>query len=671
MVGLRGEEGVYQGPRGVRFHLSPGSALKRRKPRWVMAAHIVETSRVYARRVAEIQPNWIESAAPHLIKREYLEPDWSEARAEVVARERVNFLGLILSADRLVNFGPIAPEAARLIFAREALVYQRLKDRPEWLRENDAAIAAAHRVEDRLRTRDLTVTPEALVEFYDRALPRQVSSAVTLENFTRHAGVEGTSLRLRAADLYARTPDPAVLALYPEHVSLGGLEIAVDYVFAPGEPHDGASLALPLLALPGLMQNDIDAAVPGFATPRVDALLRSLPKEARRRLIPIAEAAAGWVAASATSPVDLPRLRAWLQERYGVPEPLLRFDPAAVPSFLIPQLAIHDEAGEGGERVMRGTRLAPLRRDTAIRARLALQARADADYPDSWQRFALDAVPAVRDLPVGAGKITVYPGLARVGETLRIRFHWSAAEAQREHLEASTVLARRLLPRLARDLAATVAAAAPLMLAASPYLRGAELIELLVQQAFRRACWADDSAPLTRLQFDAALAAGRERAVSVLADLTARATAAFNEARATRRAIDAATGVGLRPLAEESLEHLRRLLGPRAAAWAAGDALEQVPRYAKAEARRWQRLATRGGESAQIAQELKLWSERCAALEQGLAAEQRWRPEFVELCRAVEEYRVSLYAQDLKTARPVSSGRLTQSALEIEAWLGR
>ena len=129
-VGVRGEEGEYLGTRGVRFHIFPGSPLRRRKPRWVMAAYIVETSRVYARRVAEIEPSWVEAAARHLLKREYLEPDWDETREQVIARERITFLGLTLSANRIVNYGPIAPEESRLIFAREALVHGRLGRRP-------------------------------------------------------------------------------------------------------------------------------------------------------------------------------------------------------------------------------------------------------------------------------------------------------------------------------------------------------------------------------------------------------------------------------------------------------------------------------------------------------------------------------------------------------------
>src|SRR5229473_7759035 len=179
MVGTRGEEGAYLGTRGLHFHIFPGSPLVRRRPRWVMAANIVETSRVFARRVAEVEPQWIEAAASHLLKREYLEPDWDEEREEVVARERLSFLGLVLSANRVVNYGPIAPEEARRIFAREALVYQRLRRRPEWLLANDAAVREAQRMEERLRTRGLLQGAEAFVEFYDRALPRQVSSGAT------------------------------------------------------------------------------------------------------------------------------------------------------------------------------------------------------------------------------------------------------------------------------------------------------------------------------------------------------------------------------------------------------------------------------------------------------------------------------------------------------------
>jgi ATP-dependent helicase HrpA len=299
MVGMRGEEGAYLGTRGVHFHLFPGSPLVRRRPRWVMAANIVETSRVFARRVAEVEPQWIEAAATHLLKREYLEPDWDDEREEVAARERISFLGMILSANRRVNYGPIAPEESRRIFAREALVYQRLRRRPDWLSANDAAVRDAQRMEERLRTRDLLQSAEAFVEFYDRALPRQVSSAATLEYFTRHlSAAERLALTLTPEHIFARQPEPEALAQFPEVADVDTLAIPVEYRFAPGESRDGAILRIPLLAMPGLTRAGVDAAVPGLAEPRIEALLRSLPKDARRHLIPIGDTAAQFLASA-------------------------------------------------------------------------------------------------------------------------------------------------------------------------------------------------------------------------------------------------------------------------------------------------------------------------------------------------------------------------------------
>ena len=359
MVGTRGEEGGYLGTRGVHFHIFPGSPLARRRPRWIMAANIVETSRVFARRVAEIEPQWIEAAAAHLSKREYLEPDWDEVREEVTARERISFLGLTLSANRVVNYGPIAPEESRRIFAREALVYRRLRRRPAWLLANDAAIRDAERMEERLRTRGLLQSAEAFVDFYDRALPRQVSSGATLEYFTRHlSDAEKLGLTLEPEQIFARLPEPGALAQFPDVAGVESLSIPVEYRFAPGESDDGARLHVALLALPALTRAAVDAAVPGLAEPRIEALLRSLPKDARRNLIPIGETAAQFLAAAGTAAADPHHLKAWLNERRGIPETLLRFDLAAVPAHLMPQLAVTAD----GRDLAHGKSLADLRR---------------------------------------------------------------------------------------------------------------------------------------------------------------------------------------------------------------------------------------------------------------------------------------------------------------------
>jgi ATP-dependent helicase HrpA len=683
MVGTRGEDGTYLGTRGVRFHIFPGSPLKRRKPRWVMAANIVETSRVFARRVAEIEPMWIESAAHHLAKREFLEPDWDEAREEVVARERIGFLGLILSANRLVNYGPIAPEESRLIFAREALAYGRLRRRPDWLRANDDAILAAQRMEERLRTRDLVRAPDSFVEFYDRALPRQVSSAATLEYFTRHlSDAQRALLALRSEDIFVRTPDPQLLAQFPERIELSGLgdarasipqigephiSVPVDYRFAPGEAHDGATLQIPLLALPTLTRASVDAAVPGLAAPRVEALLRSLPKDARRGLIPIGAAAASFMDFMGAPSTNTQRLAHWLKESRGIPSALIRFDLDAVPAHLTPRLSVTDR----GKELAQGADLGLLRRRCAASARAELDRCARDAYPAPWRRFELDELAETAVLDLSQGHVQVYPTLAQSAQIVEVRFEWSAEEAKRRLRQGATYLARLMLDRQARDLAKKIASDTQLLLASRPYLPGDALVDALLQMIFRRACFQDADPPRTRAEFEAAVDRGREHLYPALAESTASVRHWLSEAREVRRLLDDPRVRSHAELSEESHAHLRRLLSGEIISYFSIDWMRQLPRYVKAEERRWQRLFARGSEVPQVFQELQEWTARARNLDAQVAAEMRWLPQLDELHGWIEEYRVSLYAQELRTLGPVSAARLMARAVEIEAWITR
>jgi ATP-dependent RNA helicase HrpA len=672
MVGTRGEDGAYLGTRGVHFHIFPGSPLARRRPRWVMAANIVETSRVFARRVAEIEPQWIESAASHLLKREYLEPDWDEEREEVTARERVSFLGLTLSANRVVNFGPIAPEESRRIFAREALVYQRLTRRPDWLLANDAAVRDAQRLEERLRTRDLLHSAESFVEFYDRALPRQVSSAATLEYFTRHLSeTERRSLSLDAEHIFARQPDPQALAQFPEVATLDALAIPVEYRFTPGESRDGANLRIPLLALPGLTRAAVDAAVPGLAEPRIEALLRSLPKDARRNLIPIGETAAQFLASvsAGTAAADTHSLRAWLKEQRGIPESLLRFDFTSVPVHLIPQLTVTAE----GKDLAHGRTLAELRRASAAAARAELERRARADYGSvgAWHRFEIDTLPDSVYLEIEQGRAQVYPTLARANHGLEVRYEWSAAEAKRSWRQGAVHLARNILAAQSRDIGKTLAGNAPLLLAASPYFTSGALIEAIQQLTFRRACFGDDEAPRSREAYERAVDQGRAQLHPCLDAIVESLTGWFTEARAVRRALDDPRTALPTDAVDESNEHLRRLLNAPTVVSKEREWLRQLPRYLKAELRRWQRATARGVEPPQTVRELRAWTARYEQLEGRMSAEMRWIPQLDDLQNWIEEYRVSLYAQELKTLVPVSAARLEARAAEIEAWIER
>ena len=670
LVGARGEEGAYLGTRGTHFHLFPGSPLARRKPRWVMAANIVETSRVFARRVAQIEPTWIESAAAHLLKREYLSPDWDEGREEVVARERVSLLGLILSANRLVNYGRIAPEESRRIFAREALVYRRLARRPPWLLANDAALFDAQRVEDRLRTRGLVQNPETLAEFYDGALPRQVSSGATLEFFNRHLSEQQrAALTLTGEQIFARHPDAQSLADFPETACLGEVSVEVRYRFAPDEPDDGATLLVPLLVLPLLHAADVQAAIPGFMVPRVEALLRSLPKEARRSLIPIPAAARDFVQGVRRQALAAAaQLQEWLQVARGIPQNLLRFPAGAVPSYMNPHVAVVD----GTRELARGVDLNDLRIRCAAPARAKIQELARDLYGSSaWRRFELERLPDSVHVPVASGQATLFPTLAVEQGELHVALEWSAEEAGMRWFDCAVRLARSMLDSQLRVLVKSIAASGPLILSASPYLSSSELTETALFLAVRQACFGDAPAPRTRDRFVELVDQARARLQPVLDESLALLTGLMADAAAVRRALDDPRIMASREAAEESREHLHGLLSGAALRAAGPQWLRQVPRYLKAELRRWQRNAARGIESADILQQVRQYTRRYLHLHRQMQAQLRMNQNLLDLGFWIEEFRVSLYAQELRTLAPISAARLEQRISAVEAWLTR
>ena len=634
-----------------------------------MAAYIVETSRVYARRVAEVEPTWIEAAARHLSRREFLEPDWDESREQVVARERITFLGLTLSANRIVNYGPIAPEESRLIFAREALVYGRLGRRPEWLAANDAAIDAAELLEERLRVRDLVQPPEYFVDFYTAALPRQVSSAAALDHLTRHlTESQRQALTLTPDRIFARAPEGELLAQFPQAAAIGTLSIPVDYRFAPGEPDDGASLRVPLLALPALTRAALAAAVPGLIEPRVSALLRSLPKEARRGLIPMGAATQSFLASGSAAGADPAALKSWLVQSRGVPESLAKFDLTQVPRHLEPRVVVISQ----GHELASGTDLGEQRRLLSREARRELDERARAAYPGAWRRFECDELPQTQALALAEGPLLVHPTLARVAGTLEVRFEWSAEEAARSFRDGAVALARIMLERQTRDLERRIGGDAQLLLSAVPYLSRGALVETLLELALRRACFGENEVPRTRTAFEAAVEAGRAQLYPALEEIAAAAGGWFAQARAVRQLLDdARQPKALAPAAQETRAHLERVLEAGFLRSLAADWLRQISRYLRAEERRWQRLLARGSEPPQMLEELRTWTLRLQGLSERAAAERRRPPDLDELRLWIEEYRVSLYAQELKTAGPVSAARLAERAAAIEAWLAR
>jgi ATP-dependent helicase HrpA len=275
------------------------------------------------------------------------------------------------------------------------------------------------------------------------------------------------------------------------------------------------------------------------------------------------------------------------------------------------------------------------------------------------------------ELQLEQGTLRVYPTLTLRAHCLEVQYEWSAEEARRSWREGAVRLARMMLERQARDLEKSLAASVVLLLSASPYMNSAELIDTLLQLGFRRACFDETDAPRTRAAYESAVDQGRERLHPSVDDVSAVLSAWFKDASAVRQALADPRTRLLAEAAEESRQHLRRLFSHATIKTVSIDWLRQLPRYLKAELRRWERNAVRGGEPATMVPELRRWTARLEALEKQLAAELRWTPKIDELRFWIEEYRVSLYAQELKTLGPISTARLEHRAAEIESWLRR
>jgi ATP-dependent helicase HrpA len=323
--------------------------------------------------------------------------------------------------------------------------------------------------------------------------------------------------------------------------------------------------------------------------------------------------------------------------------------------------------------IAKGTELASLRRQCAAAGRMELERQARLRYGmlGEWRRFQTDELPVRISLGLPQGPVTIFPALARQDSALRVRFEYSIEESHRDWRDGAVRLARILLERQARDLSKSIAGNVPLCLSASPYMSSDALIDTLLQLGFRAACFGDAQAPRTRAAFDDAVDRGRERLYPCVEEMSAMMAAWLKDAAELRQTLEDSRIRLLSAAADETRQHLRRLFEPAQMQIMPIEWLRQLPRYLKAEQRRWQRNAVRGAESAQVAKELEQWSRRHQELQAQLGAELRWIPLLDELHFWIEEYRVSLYAQELKTLGPISSARLQQRAAEIESWLRR
>ena len=370
-IGVRtqGNARDYLGARNRRFFIFPGSGLFAKGPKWLMAAELVETTRLYARTVAAIEPEWVEPLARHLVKHSYSSPRWQARRGQVAADEKVTLYGLPIVPRRKVNYGPIDPDESRSIFIRYGLTEGDMNTRAPFWRHNRELIADLRDMEAKSRRRDMLVDEEVIYGFYAKRVPQDVYSVVQLESWLRKLPPERAKiLHMRMQDLQAADLDAGWVAQFPDHLDLNGTRLPLSYHFGPGDKDDGVTLQVPVTVLGQLKPGLIDRVVPGLLREKVTLLLKSLPKSLRRQLVPVPEYAERCLQAMPVSDAPLVQvLGATLKKLTGIHIPEDAWQPEQLPDHLRLRVRVLDEEGRGELAVSR--ELAGLQKEFAGKSR--------------------------------------------------------------------------------------------------------------------------------------------------------------------------------------------------------------------------------------------------------------------------------------------------------------
>jgi ATP-dependent helicase HrpA len=661
-------EPPYSGARGIKFFVWPGSPLAKKAGRWLMAAELVETSRLFARTVAGIEPAWIEKVGGHLLKKSCSDPHWEKKAGQVVALERATLYGLTVYQQRRVHFGPADPRAAREIFIRAALVEGELDTRAPFFAHNQRLVREIRELEHKTRRLDVLVDEELIYAFYDRLLPLDVCTAAQFDKWRAQAEKDNPKLLFLSRDELMRHEAAGVTTeLFPKTLEMRGVAMALTYHFEPGSPRDGATLAVPLYLLNQVDQARCDWLVPGMLKDKAHLLLKSLPQKLRRHCVPLPEYAAGFVERCGGKVQDGRLLTEALiddlrSQRSVVARPE-DFKRETLPAHLSMNFKVIDEHGR---QLAMGRSLPQLRAELGGEAQKSFQAVAERDVkvaPELQERITdwdFGELPELLEIRRGGQTMVGFPALVDRGEHCALEVFDDQQQAREKHREGLRRLFRLQLKEqvkfIEKSLAplqstAMQAGTVPALAAALPgfeALRG-EVVDAALDRTALAEPW-----PTDRASFLARRDEARGRLSLIAQEVARLLTAIVQEAASLPKRLNAARAFAA--ACADIGEQLARLF-PRGFVAATPPAqLAHYPRYLKAIALRLDKLKAEPARDVQRLAEIAALQTpylRELAARKGQAdarlQEFRW---------LLEELRVSLFAQELRTPMPVSVKRL-------------
>jgi ATP-dependent helicase HrpA len=697
------DEDWYLGARGIKFWRHPGAHLSKKPGRWLVAAELVDTTRLFGRGLAAIEPQWIPAMAGHLLKKQLLEPHWEKKAGEVVALERATLYGIVIYHNKRVNFGQIDPRGAREIFIRQALVDGEIDTRLPFLAHNQKLIRQVQDLEHKARRQDVLVDEELIHAFYEQQLPADVCSTAGLERWFRNeVKRQPHLLQLSRDELMRHEAAGITTASYPRTVRLGGIDCAAAYLHEPGDARDGVTVTVPIYALNQVHDDRCEWLVPGMLKDKVLALVKSLHQRPRSRLLPLPEFAAAFVEGHAFGDGSLlDVLLKAVRDRTQLPVQRNDFKLEQVPPHLFMNFRIVDEHGR---QLGTGRDLASLKAELGHQARSAFQALAAlkigaaapatvaaADEPPSPRSssparsgagrgvqaevvpstppatvaerhtdWSFGELPELLELRRGGQSLIGFPALIDRGTHVEIEVFDEPTVAAARHRAGL----RRLVALQLREPLKYLEKNIPdLQRMATAYMQLGSLEELrdqIVEVALDRA-FLSDPLPTDAASFRARIDEGRSRLNLIAAEVARLAGTVLVEWAAAQRKLKDARPP--KDVSDDIGAQLQRLCPKRFIAVTDWAALQHLPRYLKAVVLRLDKLRADPARDATRLAELRpleqRWLRRVAELRGAQHArleEYRW---------LLEELRVSLFAQELRTPQPVSVKRLDKAWQQV------
>jgi len=663
-VATHHESREYLGTRSTRLTVHPSSVLRGKTPKWIMAAELLETSELYGRTLAPVKPQWIEQTAGDLVKKSWSEPAWDKSRGRVMGKEHVTFLGLTLVADRSVDFGKVQPKQAREVFIAEALVAGQLGRPVAFLEHNVALVEDIEAMEDRFRRRDIRASDQTLVDFYDRRLPDTVFSAASLESWWNDVVKQDPGLLNFDSSLVSRVDDAdSAESDFPESMLAGGVRLDLEYCFKPGADDDGVTAMVPLEFLNRLDVEDFQWLVPGLNEERLVAVFKALPKQTRTRLVPVPDTVRK-ILAELDREKDLRRqLSALVKAERGVEIRAADWPFVEVPDHLRMRFRLVDA---DGDTLAVSRDLERLKADHSAVAATSFSSRANFDIErDGIVKWDFGDLPERVSLGTGDGALTGFPALVDMTETCAVRVFDSPQKARRLTRLGLRRLAMLELPGLRRMLARK--------------LPGIEKICLLYSSIGSCDALKED---ISTAALDASLGGTEDtvRSEGAFANLKQtlksqlpREAASICQTLETLLADWQKTRTLLTEVAQQIPKEtvddvtgqMNELVYTGFVAKTSRENLAELSRYLKAIRHRLDRARI---EPAKDGQRYASISETMARVNEKISAHCD-SGEFDELRWMIEELRVSVFAQALGTAMPISAKRVEKRIAQIESAL--